>query len=307
MSLGRTNRTGIAVEQRLWRRIASVAGAILIGLGFSVPVASATLIGEAADTVGSTVESVDATTSAAPSLPSAMPPATPPAAVTTPASVRLQTEAAATPSPSPSSSGLKVPSVGGIVSAGGNSVGSVTSTGRETTQRVAASARNDGSRISTPKTAPMQAQAERSPVRSAPRPARVIAIGTPSSAPPSIKAAEVVALQRWFARIWPAIPLGGGAGREWTAGVIGDLFRPAAAATARLRFLAPLAARVASDSPLVGHPATANGPQLAPPNAPASAGGTRVTYLIILAALLALLAFTIWREFRSALRPGVRW
>jgi len=294
-------QNGIAFEQRLWRRIVLVAGAVLIGSVSSVPSASATLIGEAADTVGSTVESVDVTPNAVPSLPSAMPPATPPAPVATPAApqapVKLQTETAPTPSPSPSSPGVNVPSVDGIAGVARNSVDSVTTTAKETTQQVAASARNDGSRVSTP---PNGADAGAS--KATPR-----AIGTASSAPPSITAAEVAALQRWFARIWPAIPLGGGAGRGWAATVIGDLFRPAAAATARLLFLAPLVARAASDSPLVGHPGTANAPQLAFPHAPASADGKRIIYLIALVALLALLAFTIWREFRSALRPGVRW
>lgn len=210
MSHGRTDGTGIAFERRLWRRIVLVAGAILIGLVSSVPSASATLIGEAADTVGSTVESVDVTPNAAPSLPSTMPPATPPAPAATPAApqapIKLQTEAAPTPSssPSPSRSGVKVlPSVDGIASVARNSVGSVTSTGKETTQQVAASARNDGSRVSTPPNGPDAGASE----------ATLRAIGTPSSAPPSITAAEVAALQRWFARVWPAVPLGGGAGR----------------------------------------------------------------------------------------------
>jgi hypothetical protein len=291
MSRRRTNRTGIAFEQRLCRWIVLVAGAILIGAVSSVPSASATLMGEAADTVGSTVESVDDTPNAAPSLPSATPPA--PAAPQAP--VKLQPEAAPTPSPSPSSSGVNVPSVDGIAGAARNSVGWVTSTGKETTQQAVASARNDGSRVSTPPNG-----ADAGAGKATPR-----AIGGASSAPPSIAAAEVAALQRWFARIWPAISLGG-AGRGWAASVIGDLFRPAATATARLLFLTPLVARAASDSPLVGHPGTANAPQPALPNAPASADGERIIYLVVLAALLALLAFTIWREFRSALRPGVR-
>lgn|GEM_PF-6609834 len=297
MSRGWMNRTGIAFEQRLWRRIVLVAGAILIGSVSSVPSASATLLGEAADTVGSSVESVDAIPNAAPSLPSPMPPATPPAPAAPPAPVKLQTEAAPTPSSSPSGSGVNVPSVDGIASAARNSVGSVTSTGKETTQQAAASARNDGSRVSTRPNGPDAGAGKATP--------RVL--GTASSAPPSITAADVAALQRWFARIWPAIPLGGGAGRGWAVRVMEDLFRPAAAASARLLFLAPSVARAAGDSPFVGHPGTANAPQLALPNAPVSADGKRIIYLIVLAALLALLAFTIWREFRSALRPGVHW
>jgi hypothetical protein len=314
MSQGRTNGTGIAFERRRWRRVALVAGAILIGSVSSVPSASATLVGEVADTVGSTVESVDVTPKAAPSLPSAMPPAppaTPPAPVATPAApqapVKLQTEAAPTPSssPSPSRSGGNVlPSVDGIASVARNSVGSVTSIGKETTQQVAASARNDGSRVSTPSNAPDAGA--RGPDAGASK-ATPRATGIASSAPPSITAAEVAALQRWFARVWPAIPLGGGAGRGGAARVIGDLFRPVVAAAARLLFLAPLAARAASDPPYAGHPQTANAPQLALPNAPAPADGKRIIYRIALAALLALLAFTIWREFRSVRRPGVRW
>jgi hypothetical protein len=260
-----------------------------------------------ADTVGSTVESVDATPSAAPSLPSARPPATPPAPAAPQAPVKLQTEAAPTPSPSPSSSGVDVPSGEGIAGAARNSIGSVTSAGEGTTQQVATSAarsdgrqvfaHSDGSQVSTPPNGP-----DAGVGKAAPR-----AVGTPSSAPPSIAPAEMAPLQRWFAYIWPAIPLGGVAGRGWTARVIWDLFRPVAAATARLLFPAPSVARATGDSPLVGHPRTAISPQLSLPNAPASADGKRIIYCIVLAALLALLAFTIWREFRSALRPGMHW
>jgi hypothetical protein len=301
VSCGRTNRPGTAFERHLWRRIVLVAGAILIGSVSSVPTASATLVGEVADTVGSTVEAVDATPNAAPSLPGAMPPATPPAPIATPAAprapVKVQTEAAPTPSRSPSGSGVNAPSVDRVAGIARNSVGSVTSTGKKTTQPVVASARNDGSEASIPSNSP-----DASASRATPR-----AVDAPSSAPPSVTAAEVAASKRWLARIWPAISLGGGAGQGWAGKVAGGLFRPVAAATARLLFLAPLVARAASDSPLVGHPGTANSPQLALPNAPVSADGERVLYLIVLVALLALLAFTIWREFRSALRPGVRW
>jgi hypothetical protein len=285
-----------------------VAGAILFGLVFSLPSASATPIGEAAGAAGSAVESVHATPNAAP-LPSATPPTTRPAPVATPrpapvptrtvpkAPVKLPTEARPRPSPSPPSSRTDVPSVDRIDSAARNSVGSVTSTGKETTQRVATSARNvNGGRVST---SPNRPDAGAS--RATPR-----AIGTASSAPPSIRAAKVAALQRWFARIWPAISLGGGeAGPGWAAGVIGRaLLRPAVAVAARLLYLAPPIARAAGDSPFAGDPGTANAPRLALPNASAPAGGEKIIYLVVLAGLLAFLAFTIWREFRSALRPG---
>jgi hypothetical protein len=301
MSRRWTNGPEIAFKQRLGCRIVLVAGAILIGSVCSAPSASAALVGEVTDTVGATVEAVDAAPNAAPSLPNAIPPATPPAPSATPAApqapVKFQTEAAPTPSPSPSSSGVNVPSVDGIARVARNSVGSVTSIGKKTTQQVVASTRYDDSRVSTAPNAP-DAGANKATPR---------AVGIPSGAPPSVTAAKVAASQRWLARIWPAIPLGGGVGQVWAARLVGDLFRPAAAAAARLLFLAPLVARAARDSPLVRHPGTANAPHLALPNAPASADGTRIIYLIALAALLALLALTIWREFRIALRPGVRW
>jgi hypothetical protein len=292
MSHNRTSGAGIPFERCPQRGIVLVAGAILIGSAWGVPSASATLVGEAADTVGSTVESVNAAPSAAPSLPSATPPATPtPAASQVP--VKLPTEA--TPSRSPTRSGVDVPSVDGIAGAASNPVGSATNTGKETTKQVTSSARNDGGRASTLQSGP-DASASKATSR---------AIGTASSAPPSITAAEVAALRRWFARIWPAIPLdGGGADRGWAARAMEeDLFRPALAAIARSLFLVPPITRAAGDSPRVGHPGTANAPQLALPDGP---DGEKIIYLAALAALLALLAFTIWREFRSALRPGVR-
>src|SRR5260221_3005648 len=296
MSRGRITGTGIAFEQRLRRRIVLTAS-VLIGLVSSVPSASATLTGEAASIAGPTVESVPVAPNAAPSLPSA----TPPAPIATPAApqapVKLPTEAPPKPSPSPPNSGVDVPSVDGIASPARNSAGSVTSTGKETTIQAATSARSDGSRPRSSQAVRMQAQAGRPPR----------AIGTAPNRPPSIAAADVAALQRWFARIWPAIPLGSdGTGRGWVARAIGgDLLRPAVAATARLLFLVQQITRTASDSPFVGHPRTANAPQLALPNAPAPADGRKIVHLVILSALLAFLVFPIWREFRSALRPGV--
>ena len=140
------------------------------------------------------------------------------------------------------------------------------------------------------------------------------ATGTASSTSPSIDDAEVAALYRWLARIWPAIALGDG---EVGQGVLaraleGGLFHPAVATVARLLSLVPPIVRAVADSPTVGSLATANAPQPAPPdNAPANgaptpaADGKRAVYLVALVALLALLAFTIWKEFRSTLRPGV--
>jgi hypothetical protein len=120
----------------------------------------------------------------------------------------------------------------------------------------------------------------------------------------------VAALQRWFARVWPAISLGGsGVDRGPAAGTAaGDLLPPAAAAAIAARLLspAPPLSRAAGDSALGVHPGTTNAPQPALPGAHAAAHGAEIIYLFALAALLALLAFTLWREFRSALRPGMR-
>jgi hypothetical protein len=278
MSRRPTHGTGIASRQRL-RRIVLVAGAVLIGSASSVPVpsASATLMGEAANTVGSAVESV--------------------APVAPRAPVKLRPEAVPAPSPPPSSSGVGVPPVDGVAGAAGDSAGSVTSIGRETTQQAAAaSVRNAGSPVSIPTNGP-----DAGAGRATPRP-----IGTASSAPTSITVAEVAAVKRWIARIWPAIPLGGNAGRALAARAMGDLLRPAAAATARLLSLAPLIARGTDGSPYSGHPGTASASRLALPDVSASADGRGIIYLIVLVALLAFLAFPIWREFRSVLRPWLR-
>jgi len=132
-----------------------------------------------------------------------------------------------------------------------------------------------------------------------------------SSPPLAIRAAEVAAWQRWLARVWPAIPLGG-------SGVIGigidagDLFRPALAVVTGLLLasspILPTSGDVpaSGDVPLAGHHGVAGISRATPnpPPAPVAAEGGRVLYLIAMAALLALLAFTVWREFRIALHPG---
>jgi hypothetical protein len=252
-----------------------------------------------AGTAGSTLNSVDAAANTVPSLPNAVPPAAPPAPVAPPAApqvpVKLPTEARPTSSPSPTGPGTDAPSVDGIASSTRDAVGSVTSTGKKTATRGAGSAPNGGGRASVPRSRP-DAGASKATHR---------AIGIASKAPFSIKKAEVAALVRWFARIWPGIPLGGGeTGQGWAAKVIeGDLLRPAIADIARL--LVPPITRVPSGSPPVGHPATASAPRPASPDASAPADRGTI-YLIAIVALLALLSFTIWTELRSVFRPGVR-
>jgi hypothetical protein len=290
------------------RRIALVIVAILIGSAFSVPSASGTVVGEAGGVVGSVVESVDPPDAVPshPSPPSAPAPAKPPPPTPPPPPVKSPAEAP--PPPSPPASGGDAPSPDRIVGAVRDSVDSIASTGRDTTQRAIAPTGNyrdrvsDGGRATDGGRAAASASGRDGDVKTeASRPD-----GTGSNAPPSIAAAEVAALRRWLARVWPAIALGGGAGDGWGAGVIADLLllRPAAVVTARL--LTPPAAGAPGGPGPVGHPATANAPQPAPPATPASPDEEKTVYLVVFAALLAFLVFTIWREFRTTLRPGVR-
>jgi hypothetical protein len=297
-------------EQCLRRRVALVAGAILAGAVPGVSSAAATPVGEVMGVVDETVKSVQAAPNAAPSLPSPPPPPATPPTRSIPAAPRLPdklpTQATPAPaprhSPSPSSppnnpGAVDVPSaVDRTVGAARNTVEAVTSTGAETT-KPATSARKDGTGAPA-----FQGGADAGPSNASPR-----AIRTGPNAPLSIAAAKVVALQRWVARIWPAISLGGsGAGRGSTArAMMMDLFRPAAAVIARVLSLSTSITPAAGGWPFAGHPGTGRDPQNGLPSSLA-ADGSKIVYLVTLTALLSLLAFTVWREFRSALRPRVR-
>jgi hypothetical protein len=278
------------------RQIALFIAAVLIGSAFGVSSASATVVGEAGDVVGPVVESVDPP-QAAPSLPSA-PSAPPPAPPPPPA----RPPAEATPSPSPPASGGDAPSPDRTVGAVRDSVDSIANSGRETTQQATTPSGNYGGGVADGGRAAASASGRNGAANTeASRPA-----GPGSNAPPSIAAAEVAAFRRWLARIWPAIALGGGAGDGRGVGAIADLFllRRAAAIAARL-LTAPAAGAAGGPGP-AGHSATANASQPALPEAPASPDGQKTIYLAVFAALLAFLVFTIWREFRTTLRPGVR-
>jgi hypothetical protein len=129
------------------------------------------------------------------------------------------------------------------------------------------------------------------------------ATGSASGARPAIGAARKAPLQRWLARVWPALALGGGAiDRGWVGGAIkGALLRPALAEIAGFLSAVGSASRAAGSSTL-DVPPVANEPRPALADEPAPVGGERTAYLVLLIALLALLAYTIWVEFRSALR-----
>jgi hypothetical protein len=276
----------------LRRGVVLAGAAILMGSVSAAPSASATPGEEVAGTADATVKSVhQAASNAAQSLPSAVPPATAPAPPPPPQVPIQQPAQTSKPTPAPTGSGADVPSAKRTAGTARDSV-SVSSTGGETTKRVT-SARENGGRTSAFQNRPDAGASKAVPVN------------TPSRAPASIKPAEVAALQRWFFHIWPAIPLGGdGVDRGGAARVLmGDLLRPAAAAIARLLPLAPPITAASGDSPLGEHPGTANTRQPALPDAPAAATGGKLIYLVALVVLLALLAFTIWREFRAVLRP----
>jgi hypothetical protein len=85
-----------------------------------------------------------------------------------------------------------------------------------------------------------------------------------------------------------------------------DLLRPAIVAITQLLSLGPPTIREAGDSPLAGPTVPANAPQSALSNVPGLADGKSIIYIVALAALMALVAFKVWREFRSTLRAGVR-
>jgi hypothetical protein len=309
MSCGRRSVGGTRFGRLLRRGLGLVLGGVLLGSVAGAPSAPATPVGEAGDIAGLPEKAVQATPNAVPSPPSTTP--SPP--VATPAPPRVPREpptgAPSAPSPSPpGSGGAGAPSGDGITGAAQNAAGSVTSAVREAATRAipsvsnerGSSARSEGGVVSAPRSNPdAGANANEAPTR---------ARGAGPSQPPSIAAAREVALRRWFARIWPAIALGGSdAARGWVSRIIEErLLRPAVAAIARSLALVPPTALAVGDSLPGGHRGTGNDPQRALPSAPPVLGRGKIVYLVAITALLALLAFTIWKEFRSALRPHVR-
>jgi hypothetical protein len=306
----RRARRAVSAVERSWCRAAVLATwVILIGV-VSVPTASAGLVKEAADAVGSTVRSVQAGPNAVPLLPSTSPPAAAPAPAQAETPAPPPQAPAQEPSPPPSKASAGAvdpppasapnPPVDRVGGAAQSVVDSVTSTGNEAASRAATSERNNA----PPATAPSH-RLERGASEAATRERRKA-----SSPPLAVRPAEVAALQRWLAYVWPAVPLGGsgviGAG---VAGVVAeDLFGPAlAAVTGVLLASSPILA-ASGDAPLAGHHGVAGASRSAPHPAPvpAAAEGGNVLYMIAMVGLLAVLAFTVWREFRIALHPGVR-
>jgi hypothetical protein len=298
--------TGIAFERSLWCGI--FASAFLLGSLSGAPSASATLVGKAAgpgngivDSVGPTVTSVSAPT--APSLPSATSPSQPqapaPVAPQLPqGAVKPPTEATqATPPSSSASSGAGGAFVDGIAGAARNRVGSVTRADEKTAARRTASAHSDSGSTSV---------SQGGAGASLPR-ATTDAGGSVPGAPLSIPAADIAAAERWIARVWPGIPLGGGAGGTGPlGGAASALLHPAVLAATQLLALVPSLLQRAGDSPSAIPPATANTPELTLSDASVSTDWMKVVYLVTLIVLLALLAFTIWKEMGPVLRASMR-
>ncbi|HWM64471.1 MAG TPA: hypothetical protein VNP96_10855 [Solirubrobacterales bacterium] len=120
----------------------------------------------------------------------------------------------------------------------------------------------------------------------------------------SVAAGQVVALQRWLTRIWPGIPLLGGdagGGSALEAGLLDS----AAATVGQVLFAFASAATATGSSPLAVRPPTANDRYTDLLGAMPT-DWKKIFYRIAIAVLLALLAFTVWREFRHALHPRVR-
>lgn len=125
--------------------------------------------------------------------------------------------------------------------------------------------------------------------------------------PVAVRAAEVAALQRWLARVWPAVALGGSGvnGAGVVEVIAGDLLRPAlTAVTGLLRVSSPIFPTGGDPAP-AGHQGVAGASRSAPAS-PVTTDGGSVLYLIVVAGLLALLAVTVWREFWIALHPRLR-
>jgi hypothetical protein len=288
------------------RRRAGAAAVVAILICWAcAPSASAGPVEDVVDTVGSTVKSVEAT-GVVPTLPSTTPPAKPPSPAATPApsapaQAPLQPPSGKPPAAPPRSGAdpADPPAVDGVGGAAQRVLDSVSGAGSEAATGPAAPERRDD-----PVTAP-QHRADRGADESMVRGGR-----TASSPPVAVRAAEVAALRRWLARVWPAVALGGnGVGRTGVVEVIvGDLLRPALAAVTGLLLTSSPILPTGGDPPLTGQHGVAGASRStpAPPPLPAAAEGGSVLYLIAIAGLLGLLAFTVWREFRIALHPRLR-
>jgi hypothetical protein len=341
--IGRRTRTAESVFERAWSRtVTLVVGLTLIG-AVSAPTASAGLAEKAADTVASTVKSVQAGANGAPSPPSATPPVSPPvsppgpppkpAPAATPAppppQAPVKPPPSRGPSPSPPRAGTgsaEPPSADGVPGAAQHAAGAVAGVGEEAASRAATtSERSGGGRAAAPQrrvdpaagehraeggSSEPRTEAGSSEHRAEAGSSEPIVRRSRTTSSPSValRPAEVATLQRWLARVWPAIALGGGAtnnGTEAVEAIAGSLLRPVLAVVAGALLVSSPIPPTSDGAPLAGHHGVAGASRPAPNSAPVPAApqGGGVLYLILMVGLLALLAFTVWREFHVALHP----
>jgi hypothetical protein len=309
--------SGFAVGRTLWRGIVCVAALISIGVAVPVDPVSAGIVKEATDRVESTVAAVDETVNALPPppkvVPSPPPPPSPSAAPRIPSRPAGNAPSAPTsetpqapllPQPgsgkaAPSGDGISRAAAGASGRAAAGASGSDTTAGGEAADRVAGS-RPDGDFPSARSSGDPAAAGEET---------RLGATAAARRSPLSVRPADVAAVRRWIARIWPGVPLGGGSDGGGILTAVGtELLRPAITAVARSLLAVAGVARAVGDggaSP-VGTPAKPSAPHGFLSNVASPTTWTQIPYLVAIAALLALLAFTIWREFRSALHPHPR-
>jgi hypothetical protein len=267
----------------------AVACVVVSALAFNATPASATLTGEVVKVAGSIVPEVTApappAAPAPPSPPSATPPSTPsvaaPAAPQVPA--KLPTGAATSspssnPAPTVASSATKAssPVADGLADAGAT----------ETSKQAAPAVSRTSKQAATAVSSTSHEKAKQ--------------VAAPND-PPSIRPARAAPLRRWFAYVWPANALGGdGAALARSAGAL----PLTVAGVARLLFIDAIRAIRASTSgapTLSGNVATPDAPPSAAPDRTFVPSGPEISFFVIFsfAALLALLAFTVWVEIRS--------
>jgi hypothetical protein len=271
----------------------ALAGTVLIASVFGASSAPATSLGEAADTVESAVPPVAGTPS--PPLPSAAPPQTPVPTAPQAPPVELPTvEGSGTtpnsshlvPAPSSgatkdSSTGVDLPSVHEVTSGTGEPAGATTSTSTEGVQQTPASARNgvgngSGSHGATTR--------------------------------PGIESAKAAPLRRLLAYVWPAIALGP-VGKllarlqaRWEAATslsVADVARLLSGLTG-----------VAGSGGAAGFSEHSAIPNPSPPDStgiwvPDNGEISLLVLIVLCAALMALLVFTVGRELRSMYRSSL--
>lgn len=311
-----------SASSRFSRAAFLAVGVILIG-GACAPTASADLVKaelvkEVTDTVGSTVKQVETGANAVPSLPSTTAPAKPPPQAATPASpppvlAKPPSKESTPPStraesgPGAKAGSADPPSVDGVAGVARRTIDSVVGTGSEAVNRVPRTEASDG--------VPRTEASEDGPAAALQRGgagggSEAIARErrTASGAGVAVRAAEVAALQRWLARVWPAVALDGGGvdGLAVARAIAGGLLPPGLAAVTGLLLASSPVLPASGDAPLAGDQGVAGASRSSavPSPPPSAADVVKAAYLIAIAALLGLLAFTVWREFRVALHPS---